>query len=313
LQRDGPIQLIEREFKTLPYLKGKLRTTTWLRKAMWEPHRLPVTFDQLTPDNDFSRGLARVAELLARATVSPEVKSVLLKAVRELRPGHGEEVAVSKTIANRRLPSQWSIYEPAWSIAAAVLAERFLIGSAGQYQGLSVAVEAWPLLERLLARSLSATVHLAAKAGMRLTAPSKFRTTLLDRPGGSASKSHAVEPDGRLVVEGKTVATFEAKYKRRPENRDWPAREDIYQAITTAAACGARMAVLVYPEEFPTAWWRIRGFDGYPEHLAAVGLGLFSYRVGAGDDERGRKLLEIFNGAHWTEANSQSMDVEVEI
>jgi hypothetical protein len=89
-----------------------------------------------------------------------------------------------------------------------------------------------------------------------------------------------------------TVATFEAKYVRR-NKAEWPEREHIYQTLTTAAACGSPLAVLVYPEQFEPVWWQVEGFNGSPSYLAAIGLGLYSYRRGIGDETRGSRLLGL--------------------
>jgi hypothetical protein len=101
-----------------------------------------------------------------------------------------------------------------------------------------------------------------------------------------------VTPDGELASAGSTAATFEAKYVRRGTG-EWPEREHVYQTLTTAAVCGSPLAVLVYPEQFDTVWWQVKGFKGSPSHLAAIGLGLYSYRRGTGDETRGSRLLDL--------------------
>lgn len=307
IRRDGPILLIERTRTSLPHLKGKLRATTWLRHAAWRPHDLPVSFDHLTPDNDFSRGLGAVAHILAGVTTSVQTRGILLEAARALRPGLGSWARVQRGVETRRLPSQWSIYQPAWSVAAAVLAQRSLLRPRGVHVGVSIALEAWPLLERLLERALAAAVGLGAAEGDTLVRPSKHGTQLLGDPAGSTRESHWVVPDGRLLRRGVTAATFEAKYKRRSPTGSWPDRSDIYQALCAAAVCRAPIAVLVYPEEFPTAFWRVNGFHGHPGFLAAVGLGLYSYRVGTGDTERGRKILDVLDGPQMQEVGQLEM------
>jgi len=309
LRRDGPILLIERHHADLAYLKGKLQVTPWVRRAAWQPHRLPVAFDRLTADHDFSRALATVARLLAGVSRSAETRSVLLEASRGLRPGFAEDVPPARSVLGRPLPPQWSIYHPAWSIAVAVLAQRALLGRVGQYQGVSIAIEAWPLLERLLQRSLAAAVSRANGNGRQLTAPGKHTTALLEPLDTLAGPARSVEPDGRLMEARQTVATFEAKYKRRGDS--WPPREDIFQALATAAACGSPLAVLVYPDEFPTCRWRVRGFRGRPQELAAVGLGLFTYRSGGGDEERGARILDLMRPGNQVAAGPPGAQVEL--
>lgn len=293
LRRDGPILLIERERATLSHLKGKLRVTQWVRHATWQPHRFPVAFDRLTAENDFSRGLASVARLLALAVRSTETRGRLLAAARDLRPGLAEDVPVDRRVAGRRLPAQWMAYAPAWSIARAILSQRSLLGASGSHHGVSIAIELWPLLERLLERSLLAAARIAHSEGRTFESVGKRGEVLLSEPGGSAQGVHGVEPDGRLLEGSTTIATFEAKYKRRAGADAWPPRNDVFQALATAAACGSPLSVLVYPESFPPAWWTVEGFSNRPLHLAAIGLGLFSYRIGLGDEERGRALLDL--------------------
>jgi len=298
LRRDGSIVLFNRQHAVLELLRGKLSVSSWLRKAMWQPHRLPVAFDQLSPDHEFTRGLATVARLLAAVSQSTRTRGSLLEAARSLRPGYPEDVTVSSNVASRQLPPQWSTYEPAWSIAAAILSQRSLLGAVGRYHGVTIAIEAWPLLERLLQRALAAAALLGTKAGKQLHSPHKFASALLDQPSGSAVGQRNVVPDGRLEEGGHTIATFEAKYQRRIDEERWPYRDDVFQALATAAACGSRIAVLVYPETFPAAWWRVEGFDDRPAFLAAIGLGLFSYRGRENDGAVGKRVLDLLDGPH---------------
>ncbi len=293
LRREGPVLVMERRDATKSVLKGRLNVTSWARRAAWEPHKFPVSFQELTADNDFSRALAHVATLLARSTTSPRTRGLLLDCARGLRPGEAEAFAVNPQSALRPLPSQWAAYQPAWDIAVTVLSRRSLLGTVGHRHGVSLAIEAWPLLERLLERSLRAAVAVAADQGVVLKAPAKSQTRLL---GGLRIGHHDVEPDGRLTDESdEHVATFEAKYARRVAG-EWPPREHYFQALSTAAACGSDLAVLTYPESFEPVWWEVHGFQEKPAHLAAIGLGLFSYRRGSGDSDRGARILDLLNG-----------------
>lgn len=295
LRRDGPILVMERREANMPILKGKLRVTPWARRAPWEPHRFPVAFQELTADNDYSRALARVATLLARGATDPRTRGMLLDSARGLRPGAPEVTHASAHLALRRLPSQWAAYEPAWDIAVSVLSRRSLLGSVGARHGVSIAIEAWPLLERLVERALRAAVRSARNSGWMLSAPPKTSTTLLRPAPGQAVPGRRVIPDGRLTENGHHVATLEAKYARF-NLVDGPPRDHVFQALSTAAACESPLAILVYPHDFEPAWWEVRGFDGRPAHLAAIGLGLFSYRRGTGDIERGQRLLDLLEG-----------------
>lgn len=293
LRREGPMLVMERRDDTKPILKGRLNVSAWARKAAWQPHQFPVSFQELTSDNDFSRALSHVATLLARSTTVPRTRGVLLNCARNLRPGAPEAFVVRPQAALRSLPSQWAAYQAAWDIAVAVLSRRSLLGAVGHRYGVSLAIEAWPLLERLLERALRAAVRLAEQSGTTMHAPAKHHTKLLT---GLNTKGRAVEPDGRLTDHTKShLATFEAKYARSDSDR-WPPREHYFQALSTAAACGSDLAVLVYPDAFEPLWWSTTGFNARPAHLAAIGLGLFSYRRGVGDIERGQALLNLLSG-----------------
>lgn len=294
LRRDGPILVMERRSDVPPLLKGKLGITRWSREAAWRPHKLPVSFLELTADNAYTRGLAYVAEALGRATRDPQVRGRLLTYARELRPGAPPQIVPDATVASRPLPAQWGAYSGAWDIAVSVLARKTLLGSRGQRQGVSMTVEAWGLLETMLARALAEVVRLALHDGRVLASPGKTRARLITPSIGSLGKRRSVEPDGRLLEGTKTVATFEAKYTRGLGLE--PDRTHVFQALSTAAACGSPLTVLVYPDEFAPVWWQTRGFNERPKHLVAIGLHLFGYGRGAGDRSRGRQLYDLLGG-----------------
>lgn len=293
LRREGPLLVMERRHDTKPVLKGRLNVSAWTRKALWRPQLFPVGFQELTSDNDFSRALAHVATLLARSTTLPRTRGVLLDCARNLRPGAPEAFVDGPQVTLRPLPTQWAAYQPPWDIAVSILSRRSLLGTVGHRYGVSLAIEAWPLLERLLERALAAAVKLAVGRGQTLKAPAKHHTKLLV---GVNTSGRNVVPDGRLTNQAEQhLATFEAKYARS-ESDNWPPREHYFQALATAAACGSKMAVLVYPDTFKPVWWTAKGFHGEPGHLAAIGLGLFNYRRGAGDVVRGEALLNLLGG-----------------
>jgi hypothetical protein len=293
LRREGPLLVMERRHDTKPVLKGRLNVSEWTKKAWWRPHLFPVGFQELTSDNDFSRALAHVATLLARSTTLPRTRGGLLDSARNLRPGAPEAFVVGPQAAVRPLPNQWAAYQPAWDIAVSILSRRSLLGTVGHRYGVSLAIEAWPLLERLLERALAAAVKLAVERGKTLNATAKHHTKLLV---GVNTSGRNVIPDGRLTDQAKQhLATFEAKYARS-DSDNWPPREHYFQALATAAACGSKVAVLVYPDTFEPLWWTAKGFHGEPAYLAAIGLGLFNYQRGAGDLVRGEALLNLVGG-----------------
>jgi hypothetical protein len=292
LRRDGPILVMERHEDELGILKGKLNVTKWAARASWRPHRFPVAYQHLTSDNAYTRTLAYVAATLASAAPTPAVRSSLLRSMRMLRPGAPELTYALPHTALRRLPAQWAAYEPSWDIAASVLTRRALLSSIGARQGVSLVIEAWPLLERLLERALAAAVRTSGETGRMLAAPPKKGTRLLTPANAGLGAARSVVPDGRLVADGHHIATFEAKYARFNLS-EGPPREHVFQAIATAAAVDSPLAVLVYPDMFEPVSWRVHGFGDRPSRLTAIGLGLFNYRRGTGDVSRGQRLLEL--------------------
>lgn len=299
LRRDGPIVLMRRERHVKSVLKGKLDATDWLRHALHKPNLFPAESNVLAVDNDFAQALAAVAGGLATQALSTTVRGRLFAAQKALRPGSAVHTRVAPGVEHRHLPAQWAAYEPAWAVASAVLGRRSLLGPSGLRKGLSIAIEAWPLLERLLERSLRAVAgyYIPSAGDPLVRVPVRpNRRTLLKAPGGALYSSHHVEPDGCLQIDGVVQATFDAKYKKR-EGTPWPSREDVYQVVASAAAFGAPLAVLIYPEKFEPMWWEVQGLKGCPNRVAAIGLGLFSYRAGDGDRERGRAILDLLISA----------------
>lgn len=301
LRRDGPLLLLTRASDRLPVLRGKLHVGQWAREYLRHPTTFPVTYDQLTADNDFSRAMALVARILAAGTKETRVRASLLESARSLRPGAPEVSSVPAGVVHRALPTQWAIYHPAWSVAVAILSQRALLGRRGRLSGLEVAVEAWPLLETLLTRSLVAASAAGPSRGLSMTLDP--RSARLLTPVTAGIRERDAVPDGRLSTGLDTLATFEAKYSPRYPS-EWPPRGHVFQAVSTAAACGAPLAVLVYPERFDVAWWSVTGFSGKPRALAAVGLDLFGYTSGPGDVERGNRILDLLSGPPSTAAAS---------
>lgn len=281
MRRDGPIRVVSRRSTVLGFIKGKLDTTEYVRTACLAPHRFPVSFDDITVDNDFSRTLALVAHCLATATGSLTIRSTLSDLAETLSEGRSIDLTMDPTIARREIPSQWAVYKPAWSIAVAVLSHMSLLRPIGNEHGLEVAIESWPLLERLLTRALDQVPSLTGEE-LNLRPKSRQETVLLE-PIGLNGLKRGVHPDGELVRGDRTVATFEAKYS--PKGGEWPKRDHVFQAIAAARACNSPLAVLVYPEMFEPQWAEVHAKGDYPYHLVAIGLGLFSYRKGARDRE----------------------------
>jgi len=84
----------------------------------------------------------------------------------------------------------------------------------------------------------------------------------------------------------KSFATFEAKYS---VPRYTSSRGHIFQAMTAAAAIDSPLAVLVYPEDAAPIIWG-SATSGNPRTVLAVGLDMYSFRRGTGDEEKGQYL-----------------------
>lgn len=293
-RQDGPIVLMERVSRTLPYLHGKLDVTRWARAAAWRPHMFPVSRTELAQDNPYTRGLMHVAARLAHVSADPTVRNGLHTVSRDLSAGlplSSRPVAPSTLLA---LPEQWKAYEPAWSLAKAILTRTSLFGASGSLTGVGLAIEAWPLLETLLAKTLADVQKLERGSGHTYTYRMQGSVPLLIPTGGAPQRSFSPEPDGRLFREGQLLATFEAKYARF--DGSVPTREHIYQCLSTAAACGSSTAVLVYPDKFPPMSWNVSGFQSHPSRLIAIGLDMFSWPPPSGAESRAAQVMAALSG-----------------
>jgi hypothetical protein len=286
LESDGPILAYEQLQVRDRKLDGKLNVTEWLRTALLDPARFPLTRNHLTSGNDFARGLSIVAGLLGRETESGDLSATLRRLQVAVVPGQPVPNYVAPHVALRSLPQQWGKYQPAWDIAAALLRHRSVIGDPGRAAGVEVAVEPWPLLETALTRALKAleSVH----GGWRHAPKRKHR--LLS--AGDKVKLR-VEPDGLLLRDGRVAASFECKYTMPGPVPD---EGHVHQTLTTAAAIGSPIAVIVYPGNQPTVHYDISGFDGTPRRLCTLGLSLFGYRRVDGNQHRAAAIIDAISG-----------------
>jgi len=297
-RQEGPIVLLERKSRESPSLNGKLDASRWARSALWKPHMFPVIRTEFAHDNPFTRGLLLVAETLAGASSDLKIRSRLRVLARDLAAGMTWKSAVPTELASRVLPEQWSAYKPAWSLAIAVLSKTSLFGPTGGHKGIGLAVEAWPLLETLLLRLLQGLEREGRKSGRALQGRVKGEVALLAPRGPKPQARFSPEPDGRLYENGQLVAAFEAKYSAYDGKS--PDRSHTYQAVATAAACSAPLAVLVYPEEFAPQVWDVKGSFETPLRLVAVGLGLYKWRPPAEFDQWAGGLLNALDNAGHT-------------
>lgn len=295
LRSEGPLTLMQTHHASPPSLTGRLDITRWLTERTLQPARFPQHRTLLTVDNPFTGLLVAVAHLLASGTSNPRTGSALRGIAGRLRPGLAPHVALDPSAALRDLPAQWRAYEPPWTTARSVVRRVAPLRRHGHLEGLGIALEPWPLLETLLERALRALVAVAGRKGhiglrgYGHTGLHPLRTpTGPTVPGtGHFHKRGDVDPDGLLKRGKETVASFEAKYTLpTPEG----IRDHGFQALTTAAALRSPVAVLVYPTDFEAVRWELTGFTTHPAHLVAVGLDMYNYRSGHGDDSRAERL-----------------------
>lgn len=307
-RQDGPIVLMERTSKNLPYLHGKLNVTKWARSALWHPHVFPVTRTELALDNPFTRCLAHVAYALAKVATNQGTRNGLFTLARDLSVGGQDFGQVARISTSRPLPEQWGAYKPAWSLALSILSKTSLFGATGNLTGVGLAIEAWPLLETLLERTLQSVMQVGRHSGRRFSYQMQGSVPLLIHNGGTKYRGFSPEPDGRLFEGGKLVAAFEAKYA--DFDGQVPPRDHIYQALSTAAACGAPLAVLVYPNAFTPVAWNVSGFQSVPSRLIAIGLDLFKWLPPAQADSRARMVLDAIDAEN-SELPSSNLQVAV--
>lgn len=298
VRREGPLAVMVQVQAAQPRLAGRLDVTQWVTGNLTRPHVFPQHQTILTVDNPFTTAMAWVAEALAVRCSDPRIAARLRGTATRLRPGLPAHTTVDPGVALREVPPQWRAYGPAWVTACAVLSQISPLHRSGLLEGLGLAVEPWPLLETLLHRSLHAAARLGHESGFPLVAHGHSTHLLLDPEHPAAAvplrrlhRKRYVEPDGSLWLQGSPVATFEAKYSMPtgPEGM----RNHVFQAMTTAAALGSSLAVIVYPEQSDPVVWAAQGFDGKPLKVIATGLDMYGYRRGSGDAERGRHVLDI--------------------
>jgi hypothetical protein len=286
LRAEGPLTVYERRNHVSRRLNGHLDVTQWVRTAVLDPAAFPISRDELTAANDFTRGLSLVSGWLSRVAVGGELASRMRRLQTAVIPGHPVPTFVNPSASRRQVPSQWGKYKPAWDIAAPLLRHLSVVGDPGRATGLEVAIEPWPLLETATERALAELAR--RENGWEFVPKGSWR--LLSRRGRT---SLHVVPDGMLRRNGEVAATFECKYTVPGET---PKESHVHQALTTAAAVGSPLSVLVYPGSQPPRWFDVCGFNGTPQQLVTIGMDLFSYRRGIGDVARADKIAAVLAG-----------------
>lgn len=296
LALEGPITTIETASERSSMLSGRLRVEEWLVKAAWDGHRFPVDRQHLSPHNAFSDTLSFVGYMLAPHIGDPLLRRELLACVETL--SHGREVpAPPPNAVGLRLPDQWGGYEPAWTIAQLVLRQKAPLGSRAALQGMSLAIEPWRLLERLLERTVAALASMLDVGGFEYMSKRQSGTSFLT--GSLKGDARRLLPDCVLARDGSAIANFEAKY-RDYQRTGAPRREESYQAITAGRALGTSLAVLVYPNAMTPRIFEILQAGHRPDRLAVVGLDMFGYRRGSGEVSRATQLRELFENEEGT-------------
>jgi hypothetical protein len=301
VRREGPLAVMMQRYTARQRLVGRLDVTRWVTQRITKPATFPQQETVLTVDNQYTVAMAWVAEALAVRCVDSRLSSRLRAAASRVRPGLPEHSHVDPGVALRDIPPQWSAYGPAWATTRAVLRRISPLHRSGTLEGFGLAVEPWPLLERLLHRGLHAAARQAQAEGVPLSAKGHSKHKLLTPEPSTEtpslwrlSRARAVEPDGSLWLGDQIVANFETKYSRAESDSTF--RGHVFQVMTTAAALDSPLAVLVYPEPSDPVSWSVHGFNGKPLRLVAVGLNMFGYRRRDGDNERGALLLTIVRG-----------------
>ncbi|QOS67358.1 hypothetical protein GS424_012635 [Eggerthella guodeyinii] len=265
--KEGPMLSYERERRSSSKLSGRLNLSKWIARASIDPAHFDITKDELKSDNEFSRAMCAVAERILTSNVTPATKRHLQRAIREMRPDCPRSFSANSSITERLFPEQWPGYRQAWEMASAFIrGGLFKSGSFGTEFGVEVAVEPWPMLETLLERCLKWICSEAHYAD-------RYETQKSRRILKGCNRS--VKPDGLLIRNGKIIACIDAKYKTSKLLRD-----DLYQAIATAATFKAPISILVYPDDAPMQLYPTTISD-HPKAVATVGINMFSYSIAA--------------------------------
>lgn len=292
LSAEGAITTIETEFTRSNMLNGRLRVEDWVKRAAYDGHRFPVDRQVLTTNNVYSAALSYVGQLLSHHIRDGSTRRLLSDSIVEL--SGGREVLVPPINAiGLELPDQWGSYQPAWVIAQMVLQQKSRFGERPHAHGMSLAIEPWILLERLLERTLTVLARQLGEDGRSYTSRQQHQTVFLTGSMRDDARRF-LKPDCVLLCDGVPVVNFEAKY-RDYEQTGAPLRTESYQAITAGRALGTPLSILVYPNSCATEQFIVNKLGHPPEELAIVGLDLFGYRRGQGElprAERIRRLLK---------------------
>lgn len=300
LRSEGPIEVMHPEFARSSTLTGRLDVERWVLERPFVQQSFPVHRSVLDADNEFTAALSMAALILSRSVSDGTIRTALIRLAHEVRPGLPEPIAVDPGIVERPLPSQWSAFSDAWSIARVVLSQSGFQSRRGVLSGIEVALEPWVLLEELLDRTVRGVARLGQDAGLEWKVERQATVGVLDADEPSSAplsrllNDRVAHPENLLIGPEGVVASFEAKYSRpsRPEH----IRQHMYQLLTTAAYAGSPCAILVYPELSEPIHWVATGKHTSVRNVYAVGLDLFGYSAHAGVGERAARVFQLLRG-----------------
>lgn len=309
LRSEGLIEVIHEEYALSDSLTGHLDVERWVMGRAMRELTFPVHRPVLDANNDFTATLAMACTVLARSVDDGATRSALFKIARDLRPGLAQPTATNHAVLAQRLPSQWSAFDNAWSIAQVVLANSGFASRHGLLSGVEVALEPWVLLEELLDRTVRHVVSRARSLGLDWRCERQATVQLLDpvEPGNGALtrllSPRVAHPENLIVGPEGVVASFEAKYSR--PNGPAQIRSHMYQLLTAAAHAGSPCAVLVYPELAAPIHWTTASGRTSVRDVYAVGLDLFGYTAVDGCGARVETILEMILPREGVQAPSE--------
>ena len=278
LSKSGPMLTYEHIYCASTKLTGRLNLSKWIVRRITDPAHFNIDKEELAHDNVFTRAMDIVAEGMSLANISAETKLALLRTRKELRPDCPKALLLDRSTVDRQFPEQWQAYKPAWDIASAIIRGKgYNYGSTGSSFGIELAIEPWPLLEALLELCMQ---WICDKTSYSDSYESQKTKRLF------IEANRTVKPDGVLYRNGRVLACLDAKYKTNTLSRN-----DLYQALATAAAFKSPISILVYPDNSPMQYYRTIT-EGCPKTVATVGIDLFSFSKTADLESHASGIIE---------------------
>jgi len=204
-----------------------------------------------------------------------------------------EVASVSQGGRHRRC-QQWAIYQPAWSVAVAVIWRNdALLRTTRRLSGLGSRGRSLAGCSKRVLTSLASS-RLRSSAASRCDCPADRQAARLLTPLSADARAKNAEPDGRMSDGTNTLATFEAKYSPR-------------RSMIGLNEAMSSKRCLPQPPRAPPGRSGVSG-----NHSARSGGGLRAFRAsitlswrldgfvrlsdGVGDVERGKLIVDILAG-----------------